>query len=92
MHDGRWPRLVERFGDFAVCAVVSTPFRGPDGLMGIINVYSAYGDLADQAGVESAKLLGAAVGQLLHRPRQRIGLESATLQLETALQSRATID
>jgi GAF domain-containing protein len=91
-NDPRWPRLASQLDGSPVCAVISVPLKGPDGPAGTLNVYSGYAAMVDESAVESAELLGTAVGEVLMRARHRLGLENATMHLETALISRATID
>ncbi len=91
--DGRWPRLVLRLGSSAVCGAMSVPIGAPDGeAVGTLNVYSVFADLVDEAALESVELLAVSIGDVLHRARERHGLEAAARQLENALRSRATID
>jgi len=91
--DERWPRLASRLADSPVCAVLSMPVQDPAGSpVGTLNVYSVYSELVDAAAVESLELLAGSIGDILHRARERHGLEAAAAQLERALQSRATID
>ena len=91
--DERWPRLASRLADSPVCAVLSMPVHDPAGSpVGTLNVYSVYPELVDAAAVESLELLAGSIGDILHRARERHGLEAASAQLERAPQSRATID
>jgi AmiR/NasT family two-component response regulator len=58
----------------------------------VLNVYSSEHDLADASVAELVCLLGNAVGAVLHEIAAKSELETLAGQLETALESRATIE
>jgi GAF domain-containing protein len=90
--DERWRRLAQQLASSPVCSAVAVPIEVGDELIGSLNVYSVFPDLVDDAALEAAELLGAAVAAIFHDAQVKDQLQAAAAQLETALQSRATID
>lgn len=90
--DRRWPRLAQQMSDSPVRAAIAAPIEVSGYLVGMLNVYSTSPDLVDAAAVETAELLATAVASTLHESKVKHELEAVAAQLETALQSRATID
>lgn len=92
LRDDRWPRLRSQLGSSSVCSVVAVPICVDDTALGVLNVYSEDDSLADGAAEESAGLLGTTVAAVLRKADVMSHLESSTRQLQTALESRSTID
>ena len=91
-HDERWPRLASYLADSPVRCTIAAPIVvGTEGV-GALNVYSVSPHLVDEAALQAAELVAAAVGAVLHEAQVKGELETVAQQLETALQSRATID
>ena len=90
--DERWPRFGAAVADTDLSSVVALPLRVGDEVVGTLNLYSRGHGLTDDATVQSAELLSAAVSAILHQSEVKAELEALTRQLETALESRATID
>ena len=59
--DERWCRLARHLASSPVCAAIAVPIEVGDDLIGSLNVYSVFPDLVDDAAIEAAELLGAAV-------------------------------
>jgi GAF domain-containing protein len=90
--DERWPRLGTHLAGSPVRSAIAVPIEVGDDLVGALNVYSVSAELIDDAALDAAELLGAAVAAVFHEAQVRDELEAVATQLETALQSRATID
>lgn len=91
-HDRRWPRLALRVAGTGVCTAIAAPIRTGDDVAGSLSVYSVFPDLVDDAALETVELLSAAVAAVLHEAEAKRELRAMAAHLETALQSRATID
>lgn len=90
--DRRWPRLRGLLDSTHVQSVVAVPIRYADSVVGVLNLYSLDDHLAKDSAVESAELLGSTVAAVLHEAEAKSELENSTRQLQTALESRSTID
>jgi PAS domain S-box-containing protein len=90
--DERWPRLAGHLSESPVRSVIAVPIEVGDELVGALNIYSVSAELVDDAAIESAELLGASVAAIFHEAQVKDRLQVVAAQLETALQSRATID
>ena len=92
-HDERWPRLAAYLADSPVRCTIAAPIVvGTERVGGALNVYSVSPHLVDEAALQAAEFVAAAVGAVLHEAQVKGDLEAVAQQLETALQSRATID
>lgn len=92
LQDDRWPRLRSQLGSSSVRSVLAVPIRVGDAPLGVLNVYSEDDSLADDTAEEGAGLLGATIAAVLRKADVLSDLESSTKQLQTALESRSTID
>ena len=91
-HDERWPRLAADLNALPVRGIRTAPVAIGETPAGVLNVYSSEHDLADESLDELVCYLGSAVGAVLHEIAAKSELETLAGQLETALQSRATIE
>jgi PAS domain-containing protein len=90
--DERWPRLAAALDAVPVRGIRAAPVAIGEQPAGVLNVYSSEHDLADASVAELVCLLGNAVGAVLHEIAAKSELETLAGQLETALESRATIE
>ena len=90
--DDRWRALQPLVADLDVGGVLSVPVHGPDGVLGVLNMYATRGNRFDRESIEIAELLGAAVGAVVEDGRSRDSLRRLSEQLRSALDSRAVID
>lgn len=90
--DERWPRLAANLNALPVRGIRAAPVAIGEQPAGVLNVYSSEHDLADQNAAELVCLLGSAVAAVLYEIAAKSELESLAGQLETALESRATIE
>lgn len=90
--DRRWPRLARSAAALGLGASVAAPVRGPDGVVGVLNVFATSPDAFEPHDADLAALLGDAVGAVVAGVRQRAALEDLADQLQTALGSRAVIE
>jgi GAF domain-containing protein len=90
--DERWPRFAANLEAVPVRGVRSAPIAIGEQPAGVLNVYSSEHDLADESVAELVCLLGSAVAAVLYEIAAKSELESLAGQLETALESRATIE
>jgi PAS domain S-box-containing protein len=90
--DPRWPVLAEQARRIGVGAVLAVPVHGPEGVLGVLNIYADEVGAFDQESVEIAELLSVAAGAVVVDARGRSSLRRLSEQLRTALDSRAVID
>jgi PAS domain S-box-containing protein len=91
--DPRWPGWRRHYeSDTTVRSCIATPIRVADRVVGVINIYSPTPGLPSGSALEAAELLSTSVAAILHEVDLRTELEGVAKQLQTALESRATID
>jgi GAF domain-containing protein len=91
--DPRWPSWRAHQGpDATVRSCAATPIRVADRVVGVINLYSVAPGLPTGPALEAAELLATTIAAILHEIDLRTELEGLAQQLQTALESRATID
>ncbi|CAN5802132.1 GAF and ANTAR domain-containing protein [soil metagenome] len=87
-----WPRFGPRAGRLGVHSVLSMPMSLPDRVIGAITVYAHGKDVFDDHAAELGELFAKPAAVAVHNAHILADALALTVQLRTALSTRATID
>ena len=87
-----WPRFGPRVGRLGVHSALSLPLLLPDQVVGAINVYAHGKDVFDEHAAELGELFAKPAAVAVHNAQILAGALALTVQLQTALSTRAVID
>jgi len=90
--DRRWPRFGPRVGRLGVHSVLSLPLLLPDQVVGAINVYAHDKDVFDEHAAELGELFAKPAAVAVHNAQVLAQAQALSVQLQTALTTRAVID
>lgn len=88
----RWPRFGPRVGRLGVHSALALPLLVADRLVGAISVYGYGKDVFDSHAVEMAELFAKPAAVAVHNAHILAQAIALTVQLQTALATRPTID
>src|SRR6476646_10108085 len=87
-----WPRFGPRVGRLGVHSALSLPLLLPDQAVGAINVYAHDKDVFDKHAVELGELFAKPAAVAVHNAHVLAQAMALTVQLQTALTTRAVSD
>lgn len=87
-----WPRFGPRVGRLGVHSALSLPLLLPGQVVGAINVYARSKNAFDDHAAELGELFAKPAAVAVHNAQILSQAKALTLQLQTALTSRPTID
>jgi GAF domain-containing protein len=87
-----WPRFGPRVGRLGVHSALSLPLLLPDQVVGAINVYAHDKDVFDEHAAELGELFARPAAVAVHNAHVLAQAMTLTVQLQTALTTRAVID
>jgi len=87
-----WPRFGPRVGRLGVHSVLSLPLLLPDQVVGAINVYAHDKDVFDEHAAQLGELFAKPAAVAVHNAQVLAQAQALSVQLQTALTTRAVID
>ena len=90
--DRAWPRFGPRAGRLGVHSVLSLPLLGPEGALGVMNVYSRAKHAFDERAIWMGELYAVPAAVTVQNAKDLAQTRRLADQLQTALATRSVID